>query len=160
VLAPAVPAPRELEGKRVANTRQRHTAVHELLAKGMGVQAIAETLRLDRKTVRRYAKADSADQMLAVAPRRKDSSLRPWLAHLHQRWNEGCVDAARLHEEVRALGYRGSQRSVRRWLQPLRASGQAALPVPEGPSVRSQRLPGLPLITVTASALGPPCGVT
>lgn len=34
------------------------------------------------------------------------------------------------------MGYRGSQRSVRHCLQPLRASGQPAPSVPEGPSVR------------------------
>jgi hypothetical protein len=45
-------------------------------------------------------------------------------------------DAARLHAEIRAQGYRGSQRSVRRYLQSVRASGQPAPLVPEGPSVR------------------------
>ncbi|WP_190814214.1 ISL3 family transposase [Saccharopolyspora pogona] len=130
------PAPQELEGKRAANTRARHAAVHELLAKGVGTSAIAESLGMDRKTVRRYAKADAADDMLAAPARHRDTRLRPFLTHLHQRWNEGCTDAAQLYAEIRELGYRGSQRSVRRCLQPLRASGQPAPPVPEGPSVR------------------------
>jgi transposase len=133
---PAEPVSGELEGKRAVNTRQRHAAVHGLLDKGVGITAIAETLRLDRKTVRRYASADTAEQLLGGASRRRDTRLQPFLAHLHRRWNEGCTDAARLHAEIRALGYRGSQRSVRRCLQSVRASGQPAPPVPEGPSVR------------------------
>lgn len=51
---------------------------------------------------------------------------KPYLAHLHRRWNEGCTDAARLCEEIRKLGYRGSERTVRRNLQPIRASGKPA----------------------------------
>lgn len=130
------PAPEELDGLRAANTRQRHEAVHDLLAKGAAITAIAEALGLDRKTVRRYANADTAEQLLTDTSRHRDGNLRPFLAHLHRRWNEGCTDAVRLHTEIRELGYRGSQRSVRRCLQPLRASGQPAPPVPEGPSVR------------------------
>ena len=120
------PAPEELDGLRAANTRQRHAAVHDLLAKGTAVTAIADALGLDRKTIRRYANADTAEQLLIGTSRHRDSKLRPFLAHLHRRWNEGCVDAVRLHAEIRELGYRGSQRSVRRCLQPLRASGRPA----------------------------------
>ncbi len=52
--AEAEPAPVELEGLRAAKTHQRHAAVHELLATGVTIQAIAEALHLDPKTVRRY----------------------------------------------------------------------------------------------------------
>ncbi|GAA3463391.1 transposase [Saccharothrix longispora] len=129
-------APGALEGKWAANARRRHAAVHDLLDKGVAITAIAEALGLDRKTVRRYANADTAEQLLAGRPRHRDTRLQPFLAHLHRRWNEGCTDAARLHAEIRELGYRGSRRSVRRRLQPVRASGRPAPPVPEGPSVR------------------------
>jgi hypothetical protein len=40
--------------------------------------------------------------------------------HRHRRWNQGCRDAAMLHAEITALGYRGSIRTVYRYLQPLR----------------------------------------
>lgn len=129
-------APAELEGKRAANTRARHAAVHELLDKGVGISAVADALGMDRKTVRRYAKASAAGDMLTTPARHRDTKLQPFLAHLHRRWNEGCTDAARLHAEIRELGYRGSQRSVRRCLQPVRASSQPAPPVPTGPRVR------------------------
>src|SRR5207248_2283297 len=54
----------------------------------------------------------------------------------HQRFNAGHTDAAALTEEIRALGYRGSTRTVRRYLQPFRASVSAPPPVPVAPSVR------------------------
>ncbi len=74
--------------------------------------------------------------MIGSRVRRKDTQLRPWLAYLHRRWNEGCTDAARLFEEIQQRGYRGSKRNVRRCLQPLRTSGKPAPKVSEGPSVR------------------------
>ena len=126
-----------VEGPLAARTRQRHAAVQELRAKGVGISVIADTLRLDRKTVRRYAHATTAEDMLTEPARRGGRNLQPFLAHLHQRWNEGCTDAAVLHAEIRDLGYRGSQRTVRRHLQPLRANG---LPAPTRPDVPSIRL--------------------
>jgi transposase len=46
--------------------------------------------------------------------------------HLHRRWTEGCRDAATLHAEITALGYRGSLRTVYRSLQPLRTGTDPA----------------------------------
>jgi Transposase len=46
--------------------------------------------------------------------------------HLNRRWSEGCRDVAVLHAEITRLGYRGSLRTVYRYLQPLRAAGAAA----------------------------------
>jgi transposase len=56
--------------------------------------------------------------------------------YLHERWNQGCTDAARLHAEIQAQGYHGSGRSVRRYLQPLRATLTAAVLPPPTPTVR------------------------
>ncbi|MGW1998456.1 ISL3 family transposase [Embleya sp. NPDC001921] len=73
---------------------------------------------------------------ITVRAARSRGTLRPYLGHLHQRWNEGCTDGAVLHAEIRQLGYRGATRTVRRWLQPLRASGQPAPKVSDTPTVR------------------------
>ncbi|WP_240509363.1 ISL3 family transposase [Streptomyces agglomeratus] len=62
------------EGLRVIQRHERHTAVHALYDKGIQIQVIAETLGLDRKTVRRYAHAATPDDAsLATGP----SQLRP-----------------------------------------------------------------------------------
>ncbi|WP_370185562.1 hypothetical protein [Rhodococcus wratislaviensis] len=48
----------------------------------------------------------------------------------------GCVDAAVLTCEITELGYRGSTKTVRRFLQPLRAAHTAPPSRPAAPSVR------------------------
>jgi transposase len=50
--------------------------------------------------------------------------------HLHRRWAEGCHDAAVLHAEITQLGYRGSLRTIYRYLQPLRTGTPSAAPTP------------------------------
>ncbi len=54
--------------------------------------------------------------------------LDPYLPYLHQRWDEGCRSTERLHREVRARGYRGSLRTLRRHTARLRQ--QTARPAP------------------------------
>jgi len=121
----ALPVPAVLEGLRAVQRRERHAAVHTLFGKGVGISAIAEALGLDRKTVRRYAHAATPED-LPAGDGKRGNRVQPYLGYLHQRWNEGCTDAVRLCAEIRTLGYRGSERTVRRHLQTLRASGQPA----------------------------------
>jgi transposase len=128
--AEAVTVPTEMEGLRAVQRRERHAAVHALYDKGVGISAIAEALGLDRKTVRRYAHA-ATPQDLPARDGQRATRVQPYLAYLHQRWNEGCTDAARLCAEIREQGYRGSERTVRRHLQAVRASGKPAPAVTE-----------------------------
>ncbi|MHA6757867.1 hypothetical protein [Streptacidiphilus sp. PAMC 29251] len=93
--------------------------------KGVGISAIGEALGLDRKTIRRHAHAPTPKDVPAGSNQR-ENRVQPHLGYLHQRWNEGCTDAVRLCGEIRALGYRGSERTVGRHLQTLHASGQPA----------------------------------
>jgi transposase len=114
-----------------ARTQERHAAVQTLLAAGASVSAISQNLGLDRKTVRRFARADSVAELLTVHPRRA-SVLDEYAGHLQQRWAAGATDAVALTAEITALGYRGSVKTVRRYLQPLR-SAQPATPRPPAP---------------------------
>jgi transposase len=127
---PVLPA-----GVQAANTRRRHAQVHALYDKGVGIGRIAEQLGLDRKTVRRYARAATADEMITTG-RRGRRALAPFVSYLNQRWSEGCTDSGRLHRELERLDYLGSARSVRRWLEPLRALEHPLGHIPETPSVR------------------------
>jgi transposase len=135
VTASAV-VPAEWEGIRIIKRRERHAAVHELLVKGVGISAIAEALGLDRKTVRRYAHAIAPEDLAPARGARRGSRVDPFLPYLHERWNQGCTDAARLFDEIRERGYTGSQRTVRRHLQAVRASGKPAPKVTKQLSVR------------------------
>ena len=81
--------------------------------------AIARELGADRKTARRFVQALTAEDALARATSRP-TILDRYQPCLHRRWAEGCHDAAVLHAEITELGYRGSLRTVYRYLQPLR----------------------------------------
>ncbi len=108
--------------------RDQHAEVQALAARGLGLRAIARELGVNRKTARRFVQAATSDDAVARAhlPAHRLDRYQP---HLHRSWNEGCHDAAVLHAEITALGYRGSLRTVYRYLQPLRAGADpAALP--------------------------------
>lgn len=107
------------ESQLAARMRDQHATVQALAARGMGLRAIARELGIDRKTARRFAYAATGDDAVARAISRP-TVLDRYQPHLHQRWNDGCHDVAVLHGEIIALGYRGSLRTVYRYLQPLR----------------------------------------
>ena len=109
--------------------RDQRAAVQALAARGLGLRAIARELGVDRKTGRRFAHATTGDEAVARAISRP-TVLDRYLPHLHRRWNEGCHDAAVLHAEITALGYRGSLRTIYRYLQPLRTSAAPAALTP------------------------------
>ena len=126
-VAAAVPV---AESRLEARMRDQHAAVQALVARGLGLRAIARELGVDRKTARRFAQAATSDEAVARAVSRP-TVLDRYQPHLHRRWAEGCHDVAVLHGEITALGYRGSVRTIYRYLQPLRAgTGPAALTPP------------------------------
>jgi len=107
---PRTPAP---PGRLTTRNERRHAEVHELLAQGLTIAAIARRLRLTRKTVYRFVRAEAAADLLG-AGRRRVSALDPYLPHLAKRWQDGQHVAAYLFDEVKERGYRGSKRTVRR----------------------------------------------
>jgi transposase len=107
------------QGRRAEVTRQRHAEIHALHATGVGTTAISNALNLDGKTVRRYLRAATADELLTeTVPRERE--LDDHAAYLAQRWEQGCTNAVLLSTELRERGYRGSARTVRRLLQTWR----------------------------------------
>ena len=99
---------------------------------------IAAQVSLERKTVRRYAQAATADDVISSYPRRGRHGIAHYAHYFNQRWNEGCTDSGRLHRELRELGCLGSARSVRRWLEPLPRNR----PADERPARSADREPG------------------
>src|ERR1700732_4594122 len=108
-----------MPGLREQTTRERHAEIHALLGEGLGIKAISRTLNLARETVRRYARAEQPEHLLSERGK-QGSDLDEHVTYLAQRWREGCTNAVRLHEEVRARGYRGAVRTVRKLVQDWR----------------------------------------
>ncbi|MGH3096052.1 MAG: ISL3 family transposase [Streptosporangiales bacterium] len=123
------------EPRLVARTRERYTTVQHLAAQGCSISAMARQLGLDRHTVRRFARADNLDELLAKTTSR-GALLDEFKPYLHRRFNAGVTDAAALCTEIRAEGYRGSVQTVRRYLRPFRGTRTAPPPVPAPPKVR------------------------
>lgn len=125
VPSPIEPEPDDQHALLRTRTQQRYEAVQQLRTQGKGLRTIADELDIDRKTVRRFAQAASAEEVIAKATSRV-MLLDEFIPHLMQRWNAGCTDIATLTAELRQLGYRGSQRTVYRYLQPYRSGGKPA----------------------------------
>nr|WP_244442550.1 ISL3 family transposase [Azospirillum lipoferum] len=102
----------------------RHDEVVALKTRGWSQTRIAETLHLDRKTVRVWLRSGQPPAWRQPA---KGSRLDPFLDHLQQRWDDGCHNAAQLCREIKSLGFTGQRTLVRDWARPLRqAVGSAA----------------------------------
>src|SRR5206468_6774296 len=72
---------------------RRHAEIHALRSKGMNITAIAEQLRLNRTTVRKFVRVNSATDLrrpTGQGPR----GLDRFTPYLVRRWQEGCQVAA------------------------------------------------------------------
>ena len=141
--APAAPQPDPLPavsrtGRIAGRTRSRHAAVHQLLAGGHSIGAIAAEVGLSRNTVRRFARATSPEELLTSdGTGRRASILDEHVPYLQERWNSGCTNAALLWQEIRARGYQGSRRQVRSYLARFRGSAVIPAPAPVPPKPKA-----------------------
>ncbi|MEU4643354.1 ISL3 family transposase [Micromonospora sp. NPDC023814] len=103
-------------GRRAANTRQRHAAVHALRAEGLSISATARRLDMNVRTARKYAHAATAEALIGPNASSRPSVLAPFHTHLRQRLTDGIHQTADLHAEILARGYQGSLRVLRDWL--------------------------------------------
>lgn len=85
--------------------------------------------------MRRFARADNVDDLLAKPRAGRPSILDNYVDYLHRRFNEGAT-GTQLFTEIHAMGYSGSAGNVRSYLQPLRATRTAPPVTPRPPKVR------------------------
>jgi transposase len=123
------------ERRLVIRTRERYAEIRERLGAGQSLAAICRATGLDRKTVQRFARAASVDELL-VNTMNRESKLDPFKPWICQRWNEGVTDAAALHAEMQQRGWTGSVKTVRRYVAPFR---QALAAPPAAPAVPKTR---------------------
>jgi transposase len=119
-------------------TRERHAAVTELRDKGHSLNAIGRELGLAFRTVQRFARAATAEELL-VAHRTRSHKLDRFKPYVHQRWNAGATEATVLHAELVELGWTGSLRTVQHYLHRFRDPNRAPHPAPPAPDKATPR---------------------
>ena len=82
----------------VTRIQERYQAIIALHADGASIAAIARTLGVDRHTVRRFVRASGLEELQAKTLQRA-RLLDGYTDYLHQRWAQGCTDAAALTKE-------------------------------------------------------------
>ncbi len=110
---------------RSERTRWRFCEIHALSVQGLSMPMIARRLRLNFKTVRRYLRADSVEQLVAGGVRA--SKLYPFKPYLHQRLTASVRSATALHAQIVTQGYTGIYNIVERYLKPMRRTDAATL---------------------------------
>ncbi len=115
---------------RREHTRQRHlerwTTMRERHANGAFLKDIARALRLNSKTVRKYARATECPHMKPYPPRRR--FLAPYEPYVQARWTEGCRNGAQIYREIVAPGFRGSRGLVGQFVAHVRRTEGRSLP--------------------------------
>lgn len=110
--------------------RARHAAVHELLEQGVGLLECARRLGWSLNTVKRYARAGTAAELVRP-PRYGTTLVDPYRDHLRRRLTtEPAVAVTRLLAEIRGLGYTGSANLLVRYLNQGRAEADRPVPPP------------------------------
>jgi ParB-like chromosome segregation protein Spo0J len=106
-----------------------------LLAEGLNLREIAIGLGLSRNTVRRFAPADSPEELLVNdGIGRQASSLDERAAYLRERWNSGCANAAQLRQELGDADTPAARPTSART-----SPASAEPPPPRNPSLRRRR---------------------
>ncbi|WJY53590.1 transposase [Streptomyces chengbuensis] len=83
------------------HARRLFEAVHARPGTGRSHSSVAPELGLDRRTVSKYARARTWQEVMRRPPR-KPSTLDPYLDYLGQRWEEGRHSVKILHEELQS----------------------------------------------------------
>ena len=142
------------ERQMARRTRERYAEIRERLDAGQPEAAIRRATGLDRRTVQQYARAASADELLASMSR--DSKLDEFKPYICQRWNQGLTEAAQIHAELRQRGWTGSPQTVRRYVHLLRQAGPAVTARPgRAENPRDHPLAAVPPRPASATATRP-----
>jgi hypothetical protein len=104
VATPVVVSPVK-ESRLVVRTQQRYVAIQERLAAGCSISQISRELDLERGTVHRFARAGNLDELL-VKTTTRETQIDGFEPYPQRRWNEGCMNATRLCDEIRAQGFK------------------------------------------------------
>lgn len=105
---------------------ERWTTIRDRHAKGAALTEIARELRLNYKTVRKYALATECPHLKAYP--RRPRLVAPYEPYLRARWAEGCRNGTQLYREIVAHGFTGSRVLVSMVVAPFRRDEGLSLP--------------------------------
>jgi transposase len=114
------PAKLAVQAAKRAERQRVFEQVHDLKREGWSTHRIARRVGLERETIRTYLRRDSPPDWSRSRP--TPSPLDAHRSFLERRWREGCHNAARLHDELGQQGYRGSRKSVQRYVRAWRSA--------------------------------------
>ena len=109
--------------------RARYEQIGQLHAQGVSIHAIAETLAMSRRTVRRFVRAQSFEDAFPEQPtsRPRPNKLDEFEVYLRERWDQGCHNASQLFREIQKRGFVGTSSALRQYLAKWRIQPPAEL---------------------------------
>ena len=134
---------------------ERYEAILELKARGLTSIQIGANVGISHITVQRWLKAGAAP---AHDKPPQPGSVGLHAPYLEQRWQEGCRNATMLWRELKERGYRGSERTLRRWIAERRQTGVRHQEVVDTVAAEAWTVPSsrrcARLLTATADKVG------
>jgi transposase len=112
------PAKLAVQAAKRAERQRTFDQVHALRRDGWSLHRIAAHAGIERETVRTYLRRERPPDWSRARP--TASPLDAHHAFLARRWREGCRNAALLQHELATQGYRGSLKSVQRYVHAWR----------------------------------------
>lgn len=113
---PRTQAERRTQQARQTERQARYEQITALFKRGMKSAEIATQTGMPERTVRHWL---SRGTPYSRPRRQRARLLDPYHTYLLQRWNQGCHNGSQLEAELRAKGYKGSQRAIYRYLATL-----------------------------------------
>lgn len=95
----------------------RYEAVMDMIRQGATQCEISRQLAIGRRTVHRWIRAGTFPEHVRT---KRNSCLDRHEDYLKRRYQEGCHNATRLWQELRAQGFRGGYGIVSQWVRNLR----------------------------------------
>jgi transposase len=133
-------APDPLAGNAHLAHREERTdrlrLLGELSAQGLTQKEIAHRLGMGERTVR-YWLTRGIPYGTPESRNKRRKGFDPYASYVEERFRQGCRNAQELWHEITAQGYKGSCRTVYRFLEALRENASSM----KGKADRSQRVP-------------------
>ena len=118
-------------------TKEAVMEIQILSRRGLGIRAISSELGVSRNTVRKYLRGEAVQAVPTIRGRpRKLAPYEDWIRRRVSAAAPVRLPATVLHREIVAMGFEGTERTVRRFVADL------VPPEPVEPIVRFETAPG------------------